>query len=67
MILPRTENTPEGSVVSLLLLRYEEQMKIKKREGKREKRNERSQVVKTLKDIKWKRGEFIVVESEKTK
>ena len=35
------ENTPEGRVVSLLLLRYEEQMEIKTREGRREKWIER--------------------------
>ena len=36
----RLENTPEGRVVSLLLLRYEEQMKMKIME-KREKWDER--------------------------
>ena len=41
MRLLRLENTPEGRVVSLLLLRYEEQMKMKMREGRREKWNER--------------------------
>ena len=35
------ENTPEGRVVSLLSLRDEEQMKMKMREGRREKWNER--------------------------
>ena len=35
------ENTPEGRVVNWLLLRYEEQMKMKMREGRREKWNER--------------------------
>lgn len=35
------ENTPEGRVVSWLLLRDEEQMKMKMREGRREKWNER--------------------------
>ena len=35
------ENTPEGRVVSWLLLRYEEQMKMKMKEGRREKWNER--------------------------
>ena len=39
--LLRLENTPEGRVVSLLLLRYEEQMKMKMRERRREKWNER--------------------------
>ena len=38
--LLRLENTPEGRVVSWLLLRYEEQMKMKMREG-REKWNQR--------------------------
>ena len=37
----RLENTPEGRVVSWLLLRYEEQMKMKMKEGRREKWNER--------------------------
>ena len=35
------ENTPEGRVVSWLSWRVEEQMKMKMREGKREKWNER--------------------------
>ena len=35
------ENTPKGRVVSLLLWRVEEQMKMKMREGRREKWNER--------------------------
>ena len=35
------ENTPEGRVVSWLLLRVKEQMKMKMREGRREKWNER--------------------------
>ena len=35
------ENTPEGRVVSWLLKRDEEQMKMKMREGRREKWNER--------------------------
>ena len=35
------ENTPEGRFVSLLLLRDEEQMKMKMRERMREKWNER--------------------------
>ena len=35
------ENTPEGRVVSWLLLRDEEQMKMKMREGRGEKWNER--------------------------
>ena len=35
------ENTPEGRVVSWLLLSHEEQMKMKMREGRREKLNER--------------------------
>ncbi len=35
------ENTPEGRVVSWLLLRDEEQMKMKTGEGRREKWNER--------------------------
>lgn len=35
------ENTPEGRVVSWLSLRDEEQMKMKMREGRREKWNER--------------------------
>ena len=39
--LLRLENTPEGRVVSWLLLRDEEQMKMKMREGMREKWNER--------------------------
>ena len=37
----RLENTPEGRVVSWLLLRDEEQIKMKMREGRREKWNER--------------------------
>ena len=40
MRLMRLENTPEGRIVSLLLLRYDEQMKIKTK-GRREKWNER--------------------------
>ena len=36
------ENTPEGSVVRLMPLRYEEQMKMKMRVGRREKQNERA-------------------------
>ena len=35
------KNTPEGRVVNWLLLRDEEQMKMKMREGRREKWNER--------------------------
>ena len=35
------ENTPEGRVISWLLLRDEEQMKMEMREGRREKWNER--------------------------
>ena len=35
------ENTPEGRVVSWLSVRDEEQMKMKMREGRREKWNER--------------------------
>ena len=35
------ENTPKGRVVSRLLLRNEEQMKMKMKEGRREKWNER--------------------------
>ena len=35
------ENTPEGRVASLLLSRAEEQMKMKMREGRREKWNGR--------------------------
>ena len=35
------ENTPEGRVVSLLLLRVEEQVKMKMREGRGEKWNVR--------------------------
>ena len=35
------ENTPEGMVVSWLSLRVEEQIKMKMREGMREKWNER--------------------------
>ena len=35
------ENTPEGRIVSWLLWRDEEQMKMKMREGRREKWNER--------------------------
>ena len=35
MSLLRLENTPEGRVVSWLLLRDEEQMKMKMREGRR--------------------------------
>ena len=35
------ENTPEGRLVSWLELRYEEQMKMKMREGRKEKWNER--------------------------
>ncbi len=41
MGLRRLENTPEGRVVSWLLLRDEEQMKMKMRERRREKWNER--------------------------
>ena len=41
MRLLRFENTPEGRVISLLLLRDEEQMKMKMREGRREKWNKR--------------------------
>ena len=41
MRLLRLENTPEGRVVSWLSLRYEEQMKMETREGRREKWNER--------------------------
>ena len=37
----RLENTPEGRDVSLLLSRDEEQMKMKMRERRREKWNER--------------------------
>ena len=37
----RLENTPEGRDVSLLLLSHEEQMKMKMREERREKWNER--------------------------
>ena len=37
----RLENAPEGRVVSWLLLRVEEQMKMKMRDGRREKWNER--------------------------
>ena len=48
--LSRLENTPEGRVVSWLLLRDEEQMKMKMREGRREKWNESNQVVKTFKN-----------------
>ena len=44
------ENTPEGRVVSWLLLRDEEQMRMKMREGRREKWNERNQVVKAFKN-----------------
>ena len=40
-MLLRLENTPEGRVVSLLSLRDEEEMKMKMREGRREKWNER--------------------------
>ena len=36
----RLENTPEGRIVSWLLWRDEEQMKMKMREGRREKWNE---------------------------
>ena len=39
--LLRLENTPEGRVVSWLLLSNEKQMKMKMRKGRREKRNER--------------------------
>ena len=42
MRLLRLENTPEGRVVSWLSLRYEEQMKMKMRVGRREKQNERA-------------------------
>ena len=35
------ENTPEGRVISWLSLRNEKQMKMKMREGRREKWNER--------------------------
>ena len=41
MRLLRLENTPEGRVVSWLLLIHEEKMKMKMREGMREKWNER--------------------------
>ena len=41
MRLLRFENTPEGRVVSWLSLKDEEQMKIKIREGRRKKWNER--------------------------
>ena len=41
MRLLKLENTPEGRVVSLLPLRVEEQMKMKMRERRREKWNER--------------------------
>ena len=41
MRLMRLENTPEGRVVSSLSLRAEEQMKMKMRERRREKWNER--------------------------
>ena len=41
MRLLRLENTPEGRVVNWLLWRDEEQMKMKMREGRREKGNER--------------------------
>ena len=37
----RLENTPEGRVVSWFLLRDEEQMKMKMKDGRREKWNER--------------------------
>ena len=37
----RLENTPEGRVVSWFSLRDEEQMRMKMREGMREKWNER--------------------------
>ena len=37
LMLLRLENTPEGRVVSWLSLRNEEQMKMKMREGRREK------------------------------
>ena len=39
-MLMRLENTPEGRVVSWLPLRYEEQMKIEMKDGRREKWNE---------------------------
>ena len=38
-MLVRLENTPEGRVVNWLLLRVEEQMKMKMRERRREKWN----------------------------
>ena len=41
MRLLRLENTPEGRVVSWLYSRVEDQMKMKMREGRREKWNER--------------------------
>ena len=41
MRLLRLENTPDGRVVSWLLWRDEEEMKMKMREGRREKLNER--------------------------
>ena len=41
MRLMRLENTPEGRIVSLLLLRVEEQMNMKMRERRREKWNQR--------------------------
>ena len=44
------ENTPEGRVVSWLLLRDEEQMKMKMRERRRVKWNESFQIVKTFKN-----------------
>ena len=37
----RLENTPEGRIVSWLSLRDEDQMKMKMRERRKEKRNER--------------------------
>ena len=45
----RLENTPEGRVVSWLLLR-DEKTKMKMRERRREKWNESSQLVKTFKN-----------------
>ena len=48
----RLENTPEGRVVSWLLLRDEEQMKMEMREERRGRRGRReiSHVVKTFKN-----------------
>ena len=67
MRLMRLENTPKGRVVSWLLSRYEEQMKMKKRERRREKWNgmrEKTDCPEFQKHLKegrrdcWKKGQY---------